>query len=123
MTSSLTICCSSCAGVRAAWPIQYWRGPPGDCWARHGFFGVSVFGAPEDDLVALSRAVRAIGRRRMLRVTRCGELRAAGLEVMPTFANPAHYSVVLPDVSTRTFGALRACFSTTQPNPGYEPDR
>jgi hypothetical protein len=95
----------------------------GDCWGRHGFFGVSVFGAPEDDLVALSRAVRAIGRRRMLRVTRCGDLRAAGLEVMPTFSNPAHYSVVLPDVSTRTFGALRACFSAPQPNPGYEPDR
>ena len=53
-------------GGGAAWPIRVLERTTGDCWARHGFFGVSVFGAPEDDLVALSRAVRAIGRRRML---------------------------------------------------------
>jgi hypothetical protein len=29
----------------------------GDCWEQHGFFGISVFGAPGGDFVALSGAV------------------------------------------------------------------
>jgi hypothetical protein len=94
----------------------------GDCWQRHQFFGVSVFGAPGDDLVALSRAVRAIRIRPVVRVTRCGVLRSAGLEVMPTFPNPHHYSVVLPDASPTTFEAVRTCFGATEPNPGHEPE-
>jgi hypothetical protein len=63
-----------------------------DCWERHQFFGVSVFGTPDDDLVALSRSVRAIRIRPVVRVARCGALRSAGFEVMPTFPNPFHYS-------------------------------
>lgn len=94
-----------------------------DCWGRYGFFGVSVFSAPDDDLVALSLIEPAIRRRPMLRVARCGDLRAAGFEVAPTFANPAHFSVVLPEATPACFGALRACFSGPQPNPGFEPDR
>ena len=39
----------------------------GDCWERHQFFGVSVFGAPDDDLVAVSTAVRAIRVRPIVR--------------------------------------------------------
>jgi hypothetical protein len=68
----------------------------GDCWERYQFFGVSVFGVPGDDLVALSRAVRAIRIRPVIRVTRCGALRSAGFEVMPAFPNPFHSSVVRP---------------------------
>lgn len=41
-----------------------------DSWERHKFFGVSVFGAPGDDLVALSRSVRAIRIRPVVRRTR-----------------------------------------------------
>jgi hypothetical protein len=86
------------------------------------FFGVSVFGAPDDDLVALSRSVRAIRVRPVMRVTRCGALRSAGFEVMPTFPNLFHFSVVLPDASPATFELLRRCFGAPQPNPGHEPD-
>ncbi len=90
-----------------------------DCWERHRFFGVSVFGAPGDDLVAVSAAVRAIRIRPVVRVARCGALRAAGFEVLPTFSNPWHFSVVLPDATPATFEGLRTCFGGLAPNPGY----
>jgi hypothetical protein len=92
----------------------------GDCWERHQFFGVSGFGAPDDDLVALGRSVRAIRVRPVIRVTRCGTLRASGFEVSATFQNPSHYSVVLPDASPRTFELLHRCFGSAEPNPGHE---
>ena len=90
-----------------------------DCWERHRFFGVSVFGAPHDDLVAVSAAVRAIRIRALVRVARCAALRAAGFEVMPTFSNSWHYSIVLPDATPSTFDRLRECFSDAVPNPGH----
>jgi hypothetical protein len=93
-----------------------------DCWDRHEFFGVSVFGAPNDDLGAVSDAVRAIRIRAVVRVARCGALRAAGLEVVPTFSNPWHFSVVLPDATPATFESLRRCFGEPIPNPAYHPE-
>lgn len=93
-----------------------------DCWEQHGFFGVSVFAAPADDLVVLSRAHLAIRRRRQVRTARCGTLRAAGFEVAPTFGNPAHYSVVLTDATLERFERLRSCFSAPFDNPGFDPD-
>jgi hypothetical protein len=81
-----------------------------------------VFGAPEDNLTVLSKAVRAIRVRPVVRVARCGELRSAGFEVLPTFPNPYHFSVVLPDASPETFESLRGCFSDPRPNPGHEPE-
>ena len=94
----------------------------GDCWDRHGFFGVSVFGVPNDDLTAVSDAVRAIRIRPVVRVARCGVLRAAQFEVLPTFANPWHFSVVLPDATPMTFQSLRDRFGEPVPNPGHDPD-
>ena len=94
----------------------------GDCWERYQFFGVSVFGAPEDDLIALSRAVRAIRIRPVVRVARCGTLRSAGFEVMPTFPNPYHFSVVLPEATPAAFDSLRSCFAEAEANPGHEPE-
>lgn len=93
-----------------------------DCWERYRFFGMSVFGAPDDDLTILSRAVRAIRVRAVVRLARCGALRSGGFEVLPTFPNPYHFSVVLPDASPETFESLRRCFSEPQPNPGYQPE-
>lgn len=95
----------------------------GDCWERHRFFGVSVFGAPDDDLEAVCDAVRAIRVRPVVRVARCGPLRAAGFEVLPTFANPWHYSVVLEDATPASFASLRTCFGELVPNPGHIPNR
>lgn len=93
-----------------------------DCWERHRFFGVSVFGAPDDDLGILSQAVRAIRIRPVVRMARCGSLRSAGFEVLPTFPNPYHFSVVLPDAAPVTFDTLRRCFGDPMPNPGHQPD-
>ena len=95
----------------------------GDCWEEYEFFGISVFGAPDDDLVGLCAMVSQIRRRPEVRVARCGELRASGFEVSATFSNPVHFSVVLPDVTSATFALLRSCFSEPVANPGYEPDR
>jgi len=90
-----------------------------DTWERHRFFGVSVFGAPDDDLADLSRREPAIRRREQVRVARVGVLRQSGFEVVPTFPNPAHHSVVMEEVESPTvFASLRACFSGSQPNPG-----
>lgn len=95
----------------------------GDCWEEYGFFGISVFAAPGDDLITLSEAVSQIRRRSEVRVARCGELRASGFEVAATFLNPLHYSVLLPDATPPTFATLRGCFSGPVANPGYEADR
>jgi hypothetical protein len=94
-----------------------------DTWERYRFFGFSVFGAPGDDLVGLSRREPAIRRRPEVRFARVGAIRSGGFEVVATFTNSAHYSVVLPQVSSVAFDQLRACFSAPQPNPGFEPDR
>ena len=91
--------------------------------SSNGFFGISVFGAPGGDLVALSAAVSQIRRRAELRLARCGELRTAGFEVAATFSNPLHFSVVLRDATPWTFAELRSCFSDPVANPGFEPDR
>ena len=95
----------------------------GDCWEDYEFFGISVFGAQDDDLVALSGIVSQIRRRRELRVARCGELRTSGFEVAATFSNPLHFSVVLPDATAQTFASLRSCFSAPLANPGFQADR
>lgn len=95
----------------------------GDCREQHGFFGVSVFAAPGDELLALSRSNLAIRRRNQFRTARCGALRAAGFEVAATFTNPGHYSVVCPDATPEQFAALRSCFSPPMDNPGFEADR
>jgi len=94
-----------------------------DTWERYRFFGVSVFGAPDDDLGSLSQREAAIRRRVEVRVARVGVLRSDGFEVVPTFSNPAHFSVVMAEASATTFDQLRACFSAPLPNPGYEADR
>jgi hypothetical protein len=94
-----------------------------DTWQAHQFFGVSVFAAPGDDLVALGERQLAIRRRALLRVARCGALRDAGFEVTPTFSNPDHFSIVLSDVTVDTFERLRSVFSEAITNPGYHPAR
>jgi len=59
-----------------------------DTWEQCQFFGVSVFGAVDDDLIRLSRLQPAIRRRREVRVARVAVLRAGDFEVMPTFGDP-----------------------------------
>jgi len=92
-----------------------------DTWESYRFFGVSVFAAPDDDLVALSHRQMAIRRRPEVRVTRCGDLRAARFEVAPTFSNPDHFSIILAEATSEAFARLRSVFSEPVANPGYQP--
>lgn len=94
----------------------------GDCWDAHGFFGLSVFADPASvDLAALARRTPLV-RRRVVRTALVGRLREAGFELMPTFANKYHFSIVMPDATARTFEQVRRCFGPPMPNPGYDPD-
>jgi hypothetical protein len=77
-----------------------------------------VFGAPDDNIERLSEEVRAIRIRPLIRVARCATLRSVGFEVSPTFPNPRHFSVVLPNAARATFAKLRDCFGNPTPNPG-----
>jgi hypothetical protein len=92
----------------------------GDCWEAHGFFGLSVFGDPATaDISEIVRRTPLI-RRRLVRTAKVGRLRDAGFEVVPTFVNRYHFSVVLPEATEQIFDALRSCFSPPMPNPGYD---
>jgi len=63
-------------------------------YRRFGEYGVSVLGAPDDDaLDALAAGV--LVRFEVLTLMTVGIIRAAELEVRPTFRRP-HYSVMLP---------------------------
>lgn len=89
--------------------------------AAFGFWAISVFLAPGDDLVALSREVPAIRRRRSVRTAACGVLRSAGFALLDTTRHPLHYSIALAELTPATFARLRACFSDPIANPGYRP--
>ncbi len=92
----------------------------GDCWASHGFFGLSVFAdQANNDIVELARRTPLV-RRPLLRTALVGRLREAGFEVMPTFANPYHFSIVMPNATAQTFELVRHCFGPPMRNPGFE---
>jgi hypothetical protein len=86
-----------------------------------GFWALSVFLAPDDDLVRLSQDVVAIRRRRMVRTAESRHLRAAGFPLFDTTRHPLHFSVVLAELTSPTFARLRSCFSGPTRNPGYGP--
>lgn len=86
-----------------------------------GFWALSVFLAPGNDLVRLSREVDAMRRRRSVRTARCGELRSVGFPLLDTTRHPLHFSIVLAELTAPTFDRLRNCFSNSMPNPGYGP--
>jgi hypothetical protein len=86
-----------------------------------GFWALSVFLAPDDDLVQLARDVVAIRRRRLVRTAECGHLRAAGFPLFDTTRHSLHFSVVIAELTVPTFGRLRSCFSGPMSNPGYGP--
>lgn len=93
----------------------------GDCWAAHGFFGLSVFAdTANPDIGDLARRTPLV-RRPVLRTALVGRLREAGFEVMPTFANRYHFSIVMPDATAATFERVRLCFGAPVPNPGFDP--
>ncbi len=85
---------------------------------RFGEYGISVLCAPDDaslDVIAGTTLQRAS----MLTLMRMGALRAAGLEVRPTFRRP-HYTVMLPSLDA-DLDRLLACDNVVRDNPHYVP--
>lgn len=73
---------------------------------RFGEYGISVFAAPDDD--GLNQLARGrLVRFEVLTLMTAGAIRAADLELRPTFRRP-HYTVMLPDLD-RDLGRLSAC--------------
>jgi hypothetical protein len=54
--------------------------------------------------------------RRRYATSKAGALRAAGYELLATFARP-HYSIVLPEATEQAARELLACFGPTLENP------
>ena len=83
---------------------------------RFGEYGVSVFAAgDEDELDGLNRD--RLSRFDVLTVMRAGTIRAAGLELRPTFRSP-HYTIMLPDLDS-DLARLLACENETRVNPYF----
>jgi len=86
-------------------------------YRRFGEYGVSVLGAPDDDaLDALAAGV--LVRFEVLTLMTVGIIRAAELEVRPTFRRP-HYSVMLPDLDADV-ARLARCENVPWRNPHYQ---
>jgi len=83
---------------------------------RFGLPGISVFGAPDDAAVEKLGATRLV-RFDVLTLVTAGDIRTAGLEVLPTFRRP-HYTVLLPDLVDDLYRLL-ACDTVVRINPSY----
>lgn len=83
---------------------------------RFGDYGVSVLAAPDHAALDLLAAT-TLQRERVLTLVRMGTLRAADLEVRPTFRRP-HYTVMLPDLEA-DLNRLVACDNEVRENPHY----
>jgi hypothetical protein len=83
---------------------------------RFGQYGVSVFAAgDQDEFDALSRD--RLSRFGILTVMMAGTIRAAGLELRPTFRSP-HYTIMLPDLDA-DLSRLLACENEIRVNPFF----
>ncbi len=81
---------------------------------RFGAYGVSVLAAPTE--AALDEVARTVlVRWNALVLIRAGTIRAAGLELRPTFRRP-HYTVMLPDLD-RDVPRLARCQNELRKNP------
>ncbi len=83
---------------------------------RFGEYGISVLAAPDEAAFAVL-ASTTLQRERVLTLMRMGTLRAAGLEVRPTFRRP-HFTVMLPDLDA-DIDRLVACDNEVRANPHY----
>ncbi|MGI8684175.1 MAG: hypothetical protein ACR2MO_03615 [Acidimicrobiales bacterium] len=84
---------------------------------RFGEHGISVLGAPDDESFdAIARTT--LQRESVLTLIRVGTLRAAGLEVRPTFRRP-HFTVMLPDLDS-DLDRLLACDNEVRENPHHQ---
>src|SRR5207245_1311327 len=79
---------------------------------RFGEYGISVFGAPDQEALDDLARDRLVHFETLTLMT-AGALRAAGLELRPTFRRP-HYTVVLADLE-RDLDRLMACENEVWP--------
>jgi len=87
---------------------------------RWGFDGISVFEAPDGDLVALARQRPVMATRRRVRVAHADVIRQAGFPLLDT-GEELHWTVVFSLAAPDFFARLRAAFSPPVDNPGYSP--
>jgi hypothetical protein len=86
---------------------------------RWGFDGISAFEVPNGDLLALSRRLRAVAERPVIRTAKAGELRRRGFPLFDT-GGDLHWTIVFADTQEATLDRLRACFTEPVSNPGYK---
>jgi hypothetical protein len=84
--------------------------------ARWGFDGISVFEAPNADVLELCRRVQAVAERPKIRTAFARDLRRAGFALLDTGAE-LHWTIVLADLEPETFQRLRSAFGPVIQNP------
>ena len=89
-----------------------------DSFADFGFYGLSVFAAPDGDVEGLCRRLERLRSPGTIWVARYGRLRAAGFTLAATDASP-HFDVVLPSLAPDIVDAVRACFGARS-NPARQ---
>ncbi|MGH9190098.1 MAG: hypothetical protein ACRD0Q_08715 [Acidimicrobiales bacterium] len=85
-------------------------------YRRFGEYGISVLAAPDEAALDLL-ASTTLQREPLLTLMRMGALRAAALEVRPTFRRP-HFTIVLTDLDA-DLDRLRACDNEVRDTPYY----
>ncbi len=85
-------------------------------YRRFGEYGISVLAAPDEAALDLI-AGTTLQREPVLTLMLMGALRAAGLEVRPTFRRP-HFTVVLRDLDA-DLDRLLTCDNEVRDNPHY----
>ena len=92
------------------------RGDAIRTFRRFGEYGVSVLAAPtSEDLEELERST--LQRFEVVTLMAVGTIRAAGLELVPTFRRP-HYTVLLPELDS-DIERLLGCNNEIRRNPHF----
>ena len=86
---------------------------------RWGIDGISVYEAPDGDLVALAHRVRAMAERPLVRTAFAAVVRAAGFPLLDT-RGELHWTIVLADLEPATLQRPRSVFGEPIDNPGYQ---
>lgn len=116
--SRSALLCSSSEAEPTRWPICTWNEPvPSRGAGVSGFDGISVFEAPDGDLVALARQRPVMATRRRVRLAQADLIRQAGFPLLDT-GEELHWTVVLPLAAPDFFLRLRAAFNPQVDNPG-----
>lgn len=88
-------------------------------YRRFGEYGISVLAAADEDALD-AIAATTLRLESALTLMPAGAIRAAGLELRPTFRRP-HYTMMLPALD-EDLDRLVACENVVQVNPHFAPE-